>query len=302
MEKEEDIENKKKGIGGKMKAEGFIDEYLEKFQNGADSRNYEDGCMLIAIKQMYDALGDEKYFSVIDEYLKHFVMENGCIEKGDADKFDVDCVGRGRLLFFMYDKTGEEKYRNAIEAVMDWLREHPEKLSPAQVSLEDLYMVQPFYMEYETRYDKKAKYSDIIGQFEKAQNYLNDKDGTVDCIGLYLMALIDALDGMSFEIYEKYRKLQDMFKLALTDLLKRHNNESGFICEENAGNAMIAYAIIKACRMGILLKEKYAPVGMGIVEKLMENNLPEIFDDARARGVFVLAYGQYLQLKAEMEA
>lgn len=278
-----------------MKAEGFIDEYLKKFQSGAAGKNYEDSSVFVSIKQMYDALGDEKYFSLIDGYFKNFIMEDGAITNEYADKFDVSGVNYGKLLFFMYDKTGEEKYRKAIEAVMNWLREHPDKLSPNQISMEELYMVQPFYMEYETRYEKKEKYSDIIKQFENAYNLIKSGNNDIDQVGLYLTSLIDALSGMSFEIYEKYRKLQDMFKLSLVNLLKDRDKES-------AENAMIAYAIIKACRMGIILKEKYAPAGVEIVESLMENKPADIFNDARAVGPFISAYGQYLQLKKEMEA
>ena len=287
-----------------MKAEGLIDEYLKKFQNGTVERNYEDSSAFVSIKQMYDALGDEKYFSLIEGYLKSFVMDDGTIANEYADKFDVSSVNCGKLLFFMNDKTGEEKYRKAIEAVMDWLREHPENLSPNQISMEELYMVQPFYMEYETRYDKKAKYSDIIKQFEKADNLFRSGVDNIDQIGLYLISMIDALSGMSFEIYEKYRKIQDMFKAALTNLLKNYDKENGSYYGKMAGNAenaMIAYAIIKACRMGIILKEKYAPVGMEIVENLMENKLNDILGDARAIGPFISAYGQYVQLKKEMD-
>lgn len=231
-------------------------------------------------------------------------MEDGSIEKGYAEKFNSDSVNCCKLLFFMYDKTGEEKYRNAIENVMDWLREHSDKLSPNQISMEELYMVQPFYMEYETRYDKKAKYSDIIRQFEMADECLDNGNEAVDHIGLYLMSLIDALSCMSFEIYEKYRKMQDMFKSALTELLKNYDKENGSYYGKNAGNAekaMIAYAIIKACRMGIILKEKYASVGVEMLESLMENKIADIFNDVRDVGPFISAYGQYLQFEKESD-
>lgn len=287
-----------------MKAIGLIDEYLKKFQSGTVERSYADSSVLVSVKQMYDALGDEKYFSIIDECLKHFVMDDGTIEKGYADKFDSDSVNCCKLLFFMYDKTGEEKYRKAIESVMDWLRENSDKLSPNQISIEELYMVQPFYMEYETRYDKKAKYSDIIKQFENADNQIKSGTDDIDQISLYLVSLIDALSGMSFEIYEKYRKMQDMFKLALTELLKNYDKENGSYYGKNAGNAekaMIAYAIIKACRMGIILKEKYASLGVEMLESLMENKIADIFNDVRDVGPFISAYGQYLQFEKESD-
>lgn len=291
-----------------MKAEEFIDGYLEKFKKDtADDiswQNYENSSILISVKQMYDALGDEKYFTLISESMQRLITKNGELEKEYAGKFDINAAGCGKLMFFMYDKTGDEKYRNAIECIMNLLRGDEDKLSPGDITMEELYMIEPFYMEYETRYDKKAKYSDIIKQFENADSRLDKENKNIDQIGLYLTALIDALSGMSFEIYEKYRALQDLFRRTLANLLKNSDNGTISYSMEsagNVGNAMIAYAVIKACRMGIILKEKYAPAGMEIVQKLIEDEkrLEDIFNDKRAIAPFISAYGQYAQLKSE---
>ena len=101
---------------------------------------------------------------------------------------------------------------------------------------------------------------------------------------------------------------------------------------ETSGSAMVAYSILKACRMGILLKEKYEPIGKAIVESLIEHKLTEkegslhltgicsvaglgpetnrrrdgsveyylseevVSDDAKGVGPFMMAYAQYLML------
>lgn len=276
--------------------------FRDEFRCRADQRRNEDGAVLLGMKQMYDALGDEQYVSVIREYLRDFAEAEGKLRSDGFNAADVNC---SKLLFFLYDKTGDEKYRAAIEAVMERLRENPKLLSPNPLSVETLYMVQPFYMEFETRFDKKAKYSDIIGQFEKAETLLNTGDAGGQQIGLYLTALIDTLSGMSFEIYEKYRKLQDEFKRVLRELYQSGEKGKGICCRDGAGdaeNAGIAYAVMKASRMGVLLKEKYASDGMEIVERLVENRLTDILDDSRAAGPFLCAYGQYLQLKREFTA
>ena len=98
---------------------------------------------------------------------------------------------------------------------------------------------------------------------------------------------------------------------------------------------MVGYSILKACRMGILQKEKYEPVGMEIVESLANNKLQEIdgrlqltgicsvaglgpesnpkrdgsvayylsepvvADDSKGVGPFMMAYAQYLEAKKE---
>ena len=367
-----------------MKAENHIRKYLTEYHNYKEYWNYEDGCVLIGAKQLYEATGEELYFTFIETYLKHFVMDDGTISHYQTDKFNIDSINSGKILFFMYEKTGEEKYRKAIEFVMDQLRKHPrckcgnffhKQIYPNQIWLDGLYMAQPFYMEYETKFDKKEQYNDIINQFENVQKYLYDKDKGLcyhacdmekvqswanketGCsanfwlrsMGWYMMALVDTMDAMSIEIYEQYRKLQDIFKLMLKGILRYQDEETGLFYQvidrsdvegnylETSGCAMIGYAIMKACRMGILLKEKYEPIGTGILESMIENKLQEkdgslhltgicevaglgpennpkrdgsvayylsekiVDDDPKGVGPFMMAYAQYLQLKKEIQ-
>ncbi len=366
-----------------MKAEKFIDQYLKNYQNYKDYWNYEDGCVLLGAKQLYEATGEEKYFSFIENYVKNYVEEDGTINNYQTGKFSIDSINCSKILFFLYDKTGEEKYRRAINFTMNQLRAHPrckcgnfihKQLYPGQIWLDGLYMAQPFYMEYETKYGKKEHYNDIISQFENVQKFMfNDKKGLcyhafdeektqfwadketgcssnfwLRSMGWYLMALVDVMDNMSIEIYEQYRKLQDIFKAVLKGLLQYQDKESRLFYQvidrsdakgnylETSGSAMAAYAVLKACRMGILLKEKYVPAGMEIVESLINNKLKEeegvlhltgichvaglgpetnpardgsvayylsekvVSDDAKGVGPFMMAYGQYLLMKKEM--
>lgn len=367
-----------------MKVEAFIKEYLLNYKNYKEYWNYEDGCVLLGAKQMYEATGAAVYYEFIEQYLKHFVTENGVIEHYELGKFNIDSINSGKILFFMYEKTGEEKYRKAIEFIMDQLREHPrcstgnffhKKIYPNQIWLDGLYMAQPFYMEYETKYDKKEQYNDIVSQFENVQKYLYDKEKGLcyhaydeareqfwanketGCspnfwlrsMGWYLMALVDVMDQMSVEIFEQYKKLEDIYKLMIKGILQYQDQDSKLFYQvidrsdvsgnylETSGSAMVGYSILKACRMGILLKEKYAETGMEIVESLIQNKLTEedgrlhltgichvaglgpadnpardgsveyylsekvVSDDSKGVGPFMMAYAQYLQLKKEME-
>ncbi|MCM1046904.1 MAG: glycoside hydrolase family 88 protein [Clostridiales bacterium] len=286
-----------------MKTEGLVDGFMDKFKNGAYGKNFADSSAFISIKNMYDASEDDKYLKIISDYMEKCVADDGSMANNSKDKFDAINVNYAKLLFLMYDKTGDEKYKNAIENVMQGLREYLDKNADKCMSAEELYMLQPFYTEYETRYDKKAKYGDIIKQFEKAESQLEAEGNPVDQFSLYMAALIDSLSVMSFEIYEKYRQIQDMFKSALKKLVEERDNEKEVFSikgADNVVNAMAAYAIIKACRLGIVLKEKYAPLGMEIVESL-NNNAEEIFKDTRAAGAYISAYGQYLMFKKESE-
>lgn len=363
--------------------EQYLDNYLTNYKNYKTYWNYEDGCVLLGAQYLYEATGEEKYYSFIRNYVDKFVTDEGVITNFLIDKFSIDSFNAGKIFFFLYDKTGEEKYRKAIEFAMDRLRKQPRckcgnfvhKAGDAdQIWLDGLYMAQPFYMAYETRYNKKEKYNDIIGQFENVMKYLYDEkmgmcyhaydetrsafwaDKETGCsanfwlrsLGWYLMSMIDVMDNMSIEIYEQYRKLQDMYKLLLKGMLQYQDAETGMFyqvsdkCDaegnylETSGSAMIAYTILKACRMGILLKEKYADLGFDMVDKILCTKLVQeedglhltdichqaglgpdnrrdrdgsveyylsekiVSDDSKGVGPMMMAYAQYLMLKKEL--
>lgn len=304
-----------------MEAENYGKEYLKKYQWGKEYGSYEDGCALLAARQLYDATGEEFCFSFVKNYMDGFLSADGELVSGFGDAFSADCVYCGRLLFFLYDKTGEEKYRKAIEAVMNGLRAYPRcecgnfvyrREQMEEISVDALYRIQPFYMEYETVYDKKERYNDIIKQFENVQKMIcGGGEDHIRSKAQYLAVLVDTMENMSIEIYEQYRKLQDMFKQALKDVLAHRSQESGLFhktanvgCGADKdvdiyGCAIIGYCVLKACRMGILLKEKYVDTGMEIVEKLMAKiTLPEnMACSTEEICASIMAYGQYLQTR-----
>lgn len=93
--------------------------------------------------------------------------------------YSLDHICPGRTLFTLYDLTGKEKYRHAMDSLFAQLREQPrtkeggfwhKKIYPDQMWLDGLYMAQPFYAEYTARYApdslKQECFADIQKQFE----------------------------------------------------------------------------------------------------------------------------------------
>ena len=93
--------------------------------------------------------------------------------------YSLDHICPGRTLFTLYDLTGKEKYRHAMDSLFAQLREQPrtkeggfwhKKIYPGQMWLDGLYMAQPFYAEYTARYApdslKQECFADIQKQFE----------------------------------------------------------------------------------------------------------------------------------------
>lgn len=355
----------------------FVDQYLEHYQNYKEAWNYEDGCVLIGCMKLYQVKKEERYKEFIIRYMDQFVMPDGTIRSFGADKYNIDSINSGKVLFFLYETTGEEKYRLAIDTVMEQLKTHPrtrcgnfwhKNIYPNQIWLDGLYMAQSFYMEYATKYNHKEGYNDILNQFENVRKYLyNNEKGLyyhaydetrvqhwadkttglspnfwLRSMGWYLMALVDTIDAMSMEIYEQYRTLADIFKEAIKGILRYQDKHRKLFYQvidksdiegnylETSGSAMIAYSILKGCRLGLLQKEKYLTVGVEIFEQLVEQKLiitedkiqlcdicsvaglgpgeqrdgsiayylseKIVCDDPKGVGAFIMAYAEWLML------
>ena len=137
---------------------------IEKVRSGKPNKwNYIDGCMITACLSLYKTTGDEKFLTFSKNFLDYFVKDHGVIETYDPEEYNLDNVNQGKNLFTLYDLTGDQRYRDAIETIRGQLETQPrtkegnfwhKKIYPNQVWLDGTYMAQPFYMEYETRYNK----------------------------------------------------------------------------------------------------------------------------------------------------
>ena len=160
---------------------------IEKVRAGKPgSWNYIDGCMVTALLAMSEITGDKAYFDFVDGFIGDFVSEDGSIRTYEPEKFALDDVNEGRVLFELYQKTGKEKYRRAAETQMDQLRRQPrtaegnywhKAIYPNQVWLDGLYMAQPFQALYEKNFGT-GDHSDTIRQIENVRAHMfNEEKG-----------------------------------------------------------------------------------------------------------------------------
>ena len=300
----------------------FISTYLHNYQKFKDSWNYEDGCVLIGCVQLYKVTKNIYYKEFIKRYIDHFIELDGSIRTFTKENYNIDNINTGKVLFFLYEETGEEKYKLAIDMVYDQLLTHPrtkcgnfwhKNIYPNQIWLDGLYMAQPFYMAYETKFNHKNNCNDIIMQFKNVRKYLfnNDKElyyhafdeariqKWADKItgqspnfwlrseGWYLMALVDTLGEITEVHSTDYEILTKIYKEAINGILKYQDKDSKLFYQiidkddiegnylETSGTAMIAYSMMKACLMGVLEKEPYQKICEEIFINLAEQKLIE---------------------------
>ena len=288
-------------------------------QNKEAKWNYIDGCMNTSLLQLYKITGDDNIYNFVKTYIDHYVDENGNVKTYELDKYSTDDVAEGRVLFDLYDISKEEKYRKAIENIYQQFKTHPRTkegnfwhkgIYPNQVWLDGLYMAQPFYLQYETKYNGMKNYNDIINQFKNVRNIMFDekkglyyhgydssrkmfwadkntglsKNFWLRSIGWFTVALADCSEIINEQMYDEYRTLTSLLKEIINSILKYQDPKTKMFYQvvdkggekgnyvETSGSAMIAYSILKAARMKIL-PERYYQIGLDIFNGICENML-----------------------------
>lgn len=136
--------------------------------------DYCHGVELQAFLRLEEMYGDSRYFDYAEAYCDTMVREDGTVVAYKREEFSLDRVNTGKILFNMYARTGEEKYKKALDLMYSQFEGQPrtkeggfwhKKVYPHQMWLDGLYMGAPFYAEYAARYDKPEAFQDVINQF-----------------------------------------------------------------------------------------------------------------------------------------
>ena len=236
---------------------------IEKIKEGRKpSWNYMDGCMIKAVIELYHMKKDSKYLEFADHFIDYFVREDGTIISYHPEEYNLDNVNAGKTLFDLYELTGKEKYRKAIDTVYGQLTSQPrtstgnfwhKKIYPNQIWLDGLYMAQPFYMQYTLTYEDGAHCEDCCRQFGQVYRLMRDTrnglyyhayddsrqafwcdkvTGLSDnfwlrALGWYAMALIDTMEIMPDRLSKEKAELQRIYRELIDAMLPYQDQESG---------------------------------------------------------------------------
>lgn len=279
--------------------------------------NYIDGIMLFSILNLYNQTKNEKYFYFVKSYVDSFIDENGIIKGYRIDEYNLDNINSSKVLFFLYEKTKDDKYKKALELTYEQIKTQPrinagnfwhKKVYPNQVWLDGLYMAQPFYLEYELKFNDGIKIEDSLSQFKFVYENMKDEKTNLlyhgideskemfwankitglsqnfwlRSLGWYMMALVD-----SIEVLQKYGKeisnlgnyLNEVAEAILNykskenlyyQVVDKGDKEGNYL--ETSGSCMVAYAMIKGSRIGIL-DEKFATEGKRTFEAIEKTKM-----------------------------
>jgi len=236
---------------------------IEKIKQGSKpSWNYMDGCMIKAIIELYQITKKDDYLTFADNFIDYFVTDDGSIPSYDPEEYNLDNVNAGKTLFDLYELTGKEKYRKAIDTVYRQLQGQPRTstgnfwhklIYPNQVWLDGLYMSQPFYMQYELTYNNGKNCQDVCQQFLNVYHLMRDlRNGLyfhayddsreafwcdkvtglsdnfwLRALGWYAMALIDTMEVMSESLAAEKSELNRIYQELIDSMLPYQDEASG---------------------------------------------------------------------------
>ncbi len=258
--------------------------------------NYIDGCMMKAVMDVYKVTKDEKYLKFATEFIDYYVDDCGNILGYAKEDYNCDNINEGKVLFDLYNITGKDKYKLAADRLYAQLLEQPKtpsgnfwhkKIYPNQIWLDGLYMAQPFFMEYEMKFNQRKNYKESYQQFKNVFDLMKDeqtglffhgcdeskemfwanketglsKNFWSRSLGWYAMALVDTLEKMDDQLFHEYMQMQNQLKSLLDALIKFQDAETGLFYQvtnmgdrvgnylETSGSAAIAYVLMKAARL-----------------------------------------------------
>jgi unsaturated rhamnogalacturonyl hydrolase len=145
--------------------------------------SYDQGVILRGIESLWHATGDAQYFHYLQKAMDYYVREDGTIYDYKPDDFNIDHLNNGKLLITLYQVTGKEKYKKALDLLHAQLMSHPrntlggfwhKKIYPNQMWLDGLYMGAAFYAQYAAAFHDTISFNDITRQFVLAEKYTRD--------------------------------------------------------------------------------------------------------------------------------
>jgi unsaturated rhamnogalacturonyl hydrolase len=193
--------------------------------------DYVAGVVLLGIHRVGERTGDARFAAYVKRNIDRLVRADGTIATYELEEFNLDQINEGKLLFPLYARTHDERYRKAAALLREQLRRHPrtseggfwhKKTYPNQMWLDGLYMAQPFYAQYARDFGEPAAFDDVAKQLllmarhardprtglyyhgwdeSRMESWADRQTGLSPAfwgraMGWYAMALVDVLDFM----------------------------------------------------------------------------------------------------------
>lgn len=221
---------------------------------------YHHGVLFLGMEKMYSITKDERYYDYLKNWVDLHVQEDGTIEeRGWATLDTLDFRQAAVLLFGLYERTKDEKYKKAIIPMVESINEYPKnskggfwhmKWCENQMWLDGLYMMSPLLCMYAEKFDKPQYFDMAANQAILMYENIRDENGLLRhgwdeskkaawadketglcsvvwsrACGWVLVALTDMLDVFP-KTHPKRSKLIEIFNDLLADVV-RYQDKTG---------------------------------------------------------------------------
>ena len=208
---------------------------------------YIQGVFLSGMQHIYSLSGDEKYFNYVKAYVDSTIGKNGELygfchelpipavaEKTRRALTMLDFKQPAVLMYQLYDKTGEEKYRRVIETIAESMYFWPVNryggywhmmTQPFQMWMDGAYMAGPLSVMYAARFggdilrDRAIRQIFIMNDFMKDKKtglYYHGWDDSAAIQGFSPMPWADPVTGLSSQIWGR---AVGWYAVAILDML-----------------------------------------------------------------------------------
>ena len=227
---------------------------------------YTHGLVVKSMLEEWKHTGDTAYYNYAKIYADSLIDTDGKIKTMKYLSFNIDNINAGKILFDFYEKTGDGRYKVAMDTLRKQLAEQPrtseggfwhKKVYPFQMWLDGLYMGEPYYAEYTATFDadNTQAYADIVNQFllvakrtyDKETGLYrhawdeikalpwSDKSGRAPhvwgrALGWYMMAIVDVLDYLP-ESQPGRDKMITILQNIVKNLAKYQDPKTGAWCQ-----------------------------------------------------------------------
>ncbi|KAI5886648.1 glycoside hydrolase family 105 protein [Schizophyllum commune H4-8] len=149
--------------------------------DGAVELSYEHGELQWALRLLYEATGNETYYDYIVSGASNVVDDDGSVLDYKPEENQLDSIRVGPTFLYLYEKTGDEKWKTAADVFRAQLDVHPRTAEgqfwhktryPEQGWLDGIYMGDIFYAQYTAQIepDNTTAWDDITLQFALMYN------------------------------------------------------------------------------------------------------------------------------------
>ncbi|MCR5732318.1 MAG: glycoside hydrolase family 88 protein [Sphaerochaetaceae bacterium] len=217
-----------------------------RYRPGMMQWHYEHGLVLFASISCADYYEDRSIYPWVYSMYDPIIKKDGTIISYREGEYNLDQINAGKLLFTLFDRSGEDRFLLAQDKLKSQLIHHPRTKSgvfwhkaiyPWQIWLDGLYMSAPFSAEYAKRHNDIEALDDVAFQLIETYRTLKDeKTGLLyhaydesrgqrwsdintglsphfwsRSIGWYAMAVLDALDFFPDDHIQK-KELENIIK------------------------------------------------------------------------------------------